>query len=313
MSVPSLDTVAIGWPITRLGVSFFPVYLATNGLPAIETGNTSELVVDELDEPSVNALRVRNPGDKPLLVVEGEHFLGGKQNRAVNVTVLVPALGDLEIPVSCLEQGRWGRRRAARRDEAFTATRVRAAKNAGVAASMRRSGSRDGDQGAVWREVDEMLNRASVQSATTAAADMNRAPHRHQPSRTTTIEKLVARGPLPGQCGIVVVHGRRVTAMDLFGAPHLLVAHWGALVRSHLLESPVANGKPSATMVLEIVRRFSSAQEQETPGVGLGVEHRVADDRVTGHALTLNGALVHAAFFTGSPGQGVRGRNRQDG
>ena len=62
--------------------------------------------------------------------------------------------------------------------------------------------------------------------------------------------------------------------------------------------------KPSATMVLEVVRRFSSAQEHETPGVGLGVEHRVAEDRVTGHALTLNGALVHAAFFTGSPAQG---------
>ena len=308
MTVPSLDTVAIGWPITRLGVSFFPVYLATNGLPAIETGEASRLAVDELDEPSVNALRVRNPGDKPVLVVEGEHFLGGKQNRAVNVTVLVPALRDLDIPVSCLEQGRWGRRRAARRDEAFTATRVRAAKNAGVAASMHRSGSRDGDQGAVWREVDEMLNRASVQSATAAAADVRRAAHRSQPSRAATIEKLAARGPLPGQCGIVVVHGRWVTAMDLFGAPHLLAAHWGALIRSHLLESPVATGRPSATAVLEVVRRFASARAQETPGVGLGVEHRVTGDRVAGHALTLNGAIVHAAFFTGNPDG-----SRQDG
>lgn len=303
MNVPSLDTVAIGWPITRLGVSFFPVYLATNGLPAIETGEAAGLVVDELDEPSVNALRVRNPGDKPVLVVEGEHFLGGKQNRAVNVTVLVPSLRDLEIPVSCLEQGRWGHRRAARRDEAFTATRVRAAKNAGVAASMRRSGSRDGDQGAVWREVDEMLGRSAVQSTTAAAADVKRAAHHGQPSRAASIEKLAARGPLPGQCGIVVVHGRWVTAMDLFGAPHLLAAHWSALIRSHLLESPVATGKPSATAVLEVVRRFASARAQETPGVGLGVEHRVADHRVTGHALTLNGALVHAAFFTGNPGE----------
>ena len=298
MTVPSLDAVAIGWPITRLGVSFFPVYLATNGLPAIETGEASGLVVDELDEPSVNALRVRNSGDKPVLVVEGEHFLGGKQNRAINVTVLVPALRDLEIPVSCLEQGRWGHRRATRRDEAFTATRVRARKNAGVAASMRQNGSRAGDQGAVWREVDEMLSRASVQSATAAAADMRRAAHRHQPSRTATIEKLVAHGPLPGQCGIVVVHGRWVTAMDLFGAPHLLAAHWGALIRSHLIESPVATGKPSATAVLQVVRRFASARVQETPGVGLGVEHRVADDRVTGHALTLKGVTVHAAFWT---------------
>ena len=114
-TVPTLDTLSIGWPITRLGMSFFPVYLAHNQLPAITTGEASGLEVDELDEPSVQALRVRNPGDKPVLVVEGEHFLGNKQNRSVNVTVLVPSLGDVKIPVSCLEQGRWGRPQASRR------------------------------------------------------------------------------------------------------------------------------------------------------------------------------------------------------
>lgn len=305
MSLQKLETVAVGWPITRLGVSFFPVYLPANDLPAIATGEGSGLVVDELDAPVVHGLRVHNPGDKPVLLAEGEHFLGGKQDRAVNATVLVPALGDVEVPVSCLEQGRWGRRRATRRDTAFTAARVRAAKNAGVAESMRRRGSREGDQAAVWREVDAMLGRASVRSATAAAADVQRAARRREPSRATAIEKLAARGPLPDQCGIVVVHGRWVTAMDLFGSPHLLAAHWGALTRSHLLESRVASGTPSATRVLKVVRRFAAAAAQEERGVGLGVEHRPADDRFTGYALTLNRAIVHAAFFTGDPPEGA--------
>ena len=74
MTIPKLDTLAIGWPITRLGVSFFPVYLAANDLPVITTGEASGLVLNELDEPSVQALRVHNPGDKLVLVVEGEHF-----------------------------------------------------------------------------------------------------------------------------------------------------------------------------------------------------------------------------------------------
>ena len=306
MTLSALDTLAIGWPITRLGVSFFPLFLAANELPAITTGEDSGLVVDELDEPSVPALRVRNPGDKPVLVVEGEHFLGGKQNRAVNATVLVPALADLEIPVSCLEQGRWGSRRAACRDEEFTPTSVRAAGNAGVAESMRRRGSRDGDQTAVWREVDALLSRASVESATGAAADVKRAAHRRAPDRASAVEKLAARGPLPGQCGVVVVHGRWVAAMDLFGAPHLLAVHWSALIRSHLLESPVAGGNPSASRVLHVVRRFASTLAQETPGVGLGVEHRTANRGLLGHALTFNGAVVHAAFFTKARDDGGR-------
>ena len=301
MNIPKLDTVAVGSPITRLGVSFFPLYLAANDLPPIATGEASGLVVDELDEASVQTLRVRNPGGRPVLVVEGEHFLGGKQNRALNATVLVPAGAELEIPVSCLEQGRWGRRQAYRRDDAFAAAAVRAAQHAGVAKSMGRRASREGDQSAVWHAVDQMLDRAEVNSSTAAAADLHREAYRREPSRATAVEKLAVAGPLPGQCGIVVTHGRWVQAMDLFGAPHLLAVHWPALIRSHLLESPAVHGRPSPTRVLELVRRFSSAPGQEVPGVGLGVEHRVADKRLIGQALALDGALVHAAFFTREP------------
>ena len=102
----------------------------------------------------MHALRVRNPGDRPVLVVEGEHFLGGKQNRALNATVLVPARAELEIPVSCLEQGRWGERQGYRRDDAFAAATVRATQHAGVSKSIGRRGSREGDQSAVWHAVD---------------------------------------------------------------------------------------------------------------------------------------------------------------
>lgn len=301
MNNPQLETVAVGSPITRLGVSFFPVYLAANGLPPIATGEASGLVIDELDEASVGTLRVRNPGDTPVLVVEGEHFIGGKQNRALNATVLVPAKTDLEIPVSCLERGRWGRRQAYRRDEAFAPNRVRAAQRAGVARSMVQGRSRAGDQSAVWHEVSEMLQNASVESPTGAASEMRRETYRRDRSRASAVEKLAAIGPLPGQCGIAVTHGRGVQGMDLFGAPDLLATHWPALIRSYLLEPPAVHGRPSATRVLELVRRFAFAPGKETPGVGLGVERRVADKRLIGQALTLDGAIVHAAFFTEDP------------
>ena len=85
-------------------------------------------------------------------------------------------------------------------------------------------------------------------------------------------------------------------AMDLFGAPHLLAAHWGQIVRSHYVESPPPGGRASSDRVLELIRRFARAPAQAMPGLGLGVEHRVADGRLTGQMLTLNGALVRAAF-----------------
>ena len=127
-------------------------------------------------------------------------------------------MAEVKVPASCLEQGRWGDREAYGRDDAFAAASVRAAQHAGVARSMRRSGSRDGDQAAVRHAVSQMLSRADVQSSTTAAADVRRQTHRREPSRAAAAEKLAAGGPLPRQCGIVVSHGSWVQAMDLFGA-----------------------------------------------------------------------------------------------
>ena len=101
--LPNLETAAIGSPTTRLGVSFFPIYLMDADLPEISTGQGSGLVIKELENPTVPTLLAHNPTRKPILVVEGQHFLGGKQNRAINGTVLVPAVTKLEIPVSCLE------------------------------------------------------------------------------------------------------------------------------------------------------------------------------------------------------------------
>ena len=51
--IPHLSTAAIGAPITRLGVSFFPIYLPANELPEIRTGPSSELVIRELDDATV--------------------------------------------------------------------------------------------------------------------------------------------------------------------------------------------------------------------------------------------------------------------
>ncbi|MCS5684642.1 MAG: hypothetical protein NZ654_05280, partial [Acidimicrobiales bacterium] len=65
----------------------------------------------------------------------------------------------------------------------------------------------------------------------------------------------------------------------------------------HFLESPTAEGRLSATRALKLVGRFGSAESVDSPGIGLGTEQHVRNDRLTGQALTLEGATVHASVF----------------
>ena len=52
------------------------------------------------DEGSVPELRVANLGDLPLLLLDGEQLVGAKQNRILNMTVLVAA--HTEVKRGCL-------------------------------------------------------------------------------------------------------------------------------------------------------------------------------------------------------------------
>jgi len=55
---------------------------------------------------SVPELLVKNLAPSPVLILDGEELIGAKQNRIVNLTILVAAGQTLRIPVSCVEAGR---------------------------------------------------------------------------------------------------------------------------------------------------------------------------------------------------------------
>lgn len=306
--VPVLERAAVGRPITRLGVSFFPVYLPGNDLPDISSGKEAGLVFDELPGPTVPSLLVSNPTDRPILAPEGEQLVGGLQDRVLNVSVLIAPSAKVEIPVSCLERGRWGGRRRFDRGRAFTPRRTRLAKNYSVAEAVSMQAGRRSDQGAVWASIDRELAQRQVRSATSAVREADQ--HLQRDRRLAEADQeLARRGPLPGQCGLAVAHGRRMAAVDLFGSPELLKVHWSGLIRSYLAEQPAADGRPSAGRALHMVNRLGGPAE-ETPGIDLGVERHLTDRWMVGQVLTLDGAVVHASAFTTDAGGESRGRRR---
>lgn len=294
MSIANLQTASVGAPVTERGISFFPVYLLGNQLPAIATGETAKLKISELDQASVNNLRIYNPTDTSILVTEGEHFVGGKQNRAPNVSVLISAHTTLSIPVSCLEQGRWGAQQEWGRATSFVSPRVRSKKREGVSRALRSRGSRVGNQGQVWKEVKAMARECRIFSRTGSASEVDEHILRDT-GRAKSIAKICDRGVQPQQCGIVVALGSKITDLELFGAPHLLEAHYERLVRSFFSENVDSGEIPLVSDVLAKIQEVHSLDFKERPAVGLGEEWHIATGGVTGQILSLDGSIVHGA------------------
>ncbi len=292
--IDALRHAAVGRPISRLGISFFPIYTHQPSGTSVGSG----IEVSELAQASVPTLLARNPGDSPVLLIEGETLHGGQQHRTLNVSVLVPATSEVELPVSCVEEGRWQHGQSSfRRGRVHTTSAVRTAKLEGVGRTRSR-GSRQGDQGAVWDAVRSELHTRDTVSSTGSYHDIDnddRLEERYQ----RAVRSLVRRGPLPAQNGAVIAKGPEILGVDVFSNADLLADQWEAMVRTALFEagSERQTRRPTVENVIEFLTRIADAKSENFDAVALGREVQIRSERIIGQALTLDDLIVHASAF----------------
>ena len=256
-----------------------------------------EIEIREISEAgSVPELRVANHGEKPVLIVDGEELVGAKQNRVVNLTILVPAHAELTIPVSCVEAGRW---RA--RSRAFTAAprtqfaSGRAKRMARVSHSMAHRGEFHSDQAEVWNDIAEKSARLGASSATSA---MEAIYETHAASLDRFVE---ACRPLENQVGVVFAVNGRPVGFDLFDRSSTLQRILPKLVRGVAVDAldSVRQERTPVSFVdySEFVARVATAGHQASPALGLGVDVRLTAPEVAGAALLVGEEVIHFGGF----------------
>ena len=234
----------------------------------------------------------------------GEELVGAKQNRIVNLTILVPAKATVVIPVSCVEAGRWhrqSRRFAASRNAQYS--RARAHKVAQVTESLASIGSARSDQQWIWSDIAQKSARMSAASDTSA---MSRMFETHQRS----IDAFVSAFPrMAGQCGAVFLIDRVPIGLECFESEAVFGALFPKLVRSYALDAidTQNTGVPNRICVDDakavgqnFIRSVATAAETKGmpfPTVGLGQTVRVAGDRLAAAALVADERVVHLAAF----------------
>ncbi len=201
----TLEKLSVGQTTAHNNMAWFPLLDAASPaadyLTLDEALNQGHARVTEVDEGgSVPELMFSNESARRVLLLDGEELVGAKQNRVLNITILVGAGQKLTIPVSCVEEGRWGYRSRdfSSADRAMYA-RGRARKMSQVSASLRERGERHADQHDVWDGVASMARCLSVESSTEAMADAYEQSAESLASYTDGIQTRRA----PGRRGVL--------------------------------------------------------------------------------------------------------------
>lgn len=288
-------------PVVHGPLALHPLISDTTPAPEYlccpEAAAADALVVDEVEErASVAQLVVHNRAELPVLMLEGETILGAKQDRTLNVTVLCPPRVATTVPVSCVEQGRWGPPQIATRSPRHAPVSLRRVMTVGVLESCAFDTAARSDQEAVWDSVSRYSDRFHAASRTDALEDVYR---KAAPDLDEIVQRL---RPVASQVGVACAIGRRIACLDLFDKPTSLAAYWDALVAGYALD---ALGEcEAATQVADVesfLAQVSEADVFTTGGIGMGINLNLSSERINGLGFEWTRSMVHLAAFAEPP------------
>ncbi|MFP4027780.1 MAG: ARPP-1 family domain-containing protein [Candidatus Brocadiia bacterium] len=252
------------------------------------------LKVREKGNGAVPQLVVENAGDRKILMISGELLLGGKQNRVLGQDVLLPPhSGPVEVPVRCIEQGRWSRARGnfkARQSVAPPA--VRGAAQAGRS------------QGEVWEGVKRYQKQLEVDSGTRDLQAVHDSPEIKKDLKKYR-DHVSRHCWRPSAVGMVVARYGRVLGADIFCNSKVFSKHRNRLLESYALDciayrrnhSGERWHRPSKSLAEKFLQRVYTGEFSWEPGAGDGRLLSVTGRRITGKALISGDRALHAGLF----------------
>lgn len=188
------------------------------------------------DMGAVNALTVQNKTDDAIFLMEGEVVQGGNQDRVIAEDRVIAARSIEDIPVFCVEHGRWtyeGDKALNEGDKKIFAFRG----YYNVASGNVRRSVASGSQRAVWDQVADIRTQYSVEGSTQAYADLE-TNDEFVNARSTYeryfSDKLADNNQI---IGFIAVSGNKILGADVFGHPELLNRQFPALLSSYATDA----------------------------------------------------------------------------
>jgi hypothetical protein len=281
-----IEKLEIGSPEVAEGVAVLPLKLPGAEIEmqtlsqAVEQG-----VAEVLESDSVNNLRVGYSSPIPVLIPYLQVVTGGKQDRMITIPVILsPAKAKKEIrdiPVNCVEQGRWafsrGDQQMSSRFDVHQKWRMSPSLGYGnIAAS----------QMATWGSIRKY--RAAKAGAVPAAAassqsfaEMEEIAAKYEEEKQTISEAVkallsqsVSPKFMPGQTGVALFIGNELIGVELYSNSKLWEGQAESVRSSFISELSLRERKDDIPMEKELGGILRKTLEElaleKTETIGLG-------------------------------------------
>jgi hypothetical protein len=272
-----------------------------NDFLTLDEGLKEGLVtVSEQEHEQVRALWIENQSDRPLYLQEGERLIGGKQDRTIiSSLVIPPKSGKTTVPTFCVEHSRWVEGNKGK-EFGFSVNPALAPKGVRGAAKV------EGSQERVWAccaaqkdsacktlncpntnsSVNEMLDAPQVQAISEEyAAALGRALDR--PENRDAVGMAIA---FNGQIEEVNLYPNRALFRKLF--PRLIRAY---AVQAALLKDQAKGGEPVtvAAVAQFLQARDARSQKEKTLDAHNDVQVSELGDSRFQCTTRYNGQSIH--------------------
>ena len=239
------------------------------------------------EKEGIQVLQVDNQSDLHLFLQEGDRLQGGKQDRTIYAShVVPPRSGPQELPAFCIERSRWSG------GEEFK----HVANTALAPQQVRLAAKYQNDQHAVWANVAKERQAIS-------------ANIRNLDYKTTSLNEALESAPMKELCdgfalalqdvvkqypdavGVAIVINGQVEEVNIYPNHGLLGKQYPRLMQSYAMQAlSQKDEKVVASSALDVARTMQTEAERQGHAAPV---HAVAAPRViAGRSLsTLNGAV----------------------
>jgi hypothetical protein len=270
-------------------ITWFPIWTDAHVVDRDYITDTvaGKVAVVEGDVPSVGFLNIKNDCDQPVLLLEGTLLEGGWQHRAVTQTVVVAAKSTTQLPVVCVEAGRWGgavtQKLGTRRAPAGVRSAIRGVRKSTGGQFMQAAP----DQGEVWNKVREFGERNNKIRPTESLVEM-----RNEIEAEIAALKFEKPLPLYGQRGALIAIGGIPLAIEVFDHPDTLAERLESILDAYLPESLTKRYKACRSqMARDFIERIERVGVDQ-PELDGRLRNR-PDKYVAAEAVFRNGSLLH--------------------